>query len=307
MRWRKHGIVHRPDAGNPWSRSHAMLPTPLVLSRPGIVRVYYTSCDAQGRGRPMFVDFDPDDLTRPVGTSRKPLLDIGRPGCFDDHGVAVSSVVARADGNLLMYYVGFELGVTFRYRLMTGLAVSEDGGETFHRHSEAPLLDRSNTELLFRCGPNVHREGNAYRMWYVAGSRWTSVAGKLVPNYRIMHARSPDGVAWPTAGEEIIAPTGDDEHGIGRPWVVREGGRFGMYYSVRSISHAAYRLGYAESLDGLRWNRLDDELNLHPGPEGFDASAAMYAATVDIRGTTWCFYNGNEFGLDGIALASRER
>lgn len=79
-----------------------------------------------------------------------------------------------------------------------------------------------------------------------------------------------------------------------------------MYYSVRRKSFAAYRMGYAESDDGLRWRRDDARLNLDPGPGGYDDSAIMYAAPIAIDGRTWCFYNGNDFGREGFALALRE-
>jgi hypothetical protein len=29
----------------------------------------------------------------------------------------------------------------------------------------------------------------------------------------------------------------------------------------------------------------------------------MYAAAITAHGKTWCFYNGNDFGRDGFALA----
>jgi predicted GH43/DUF377 family glycosyl hydrolase len=282
-----------------------MLPTPLVLADAGIVRVFHTCCDAEGRGRPAYVDLDIEDPTRVVAAAGEPLLDVGRPGAFDENGVVASSVVRAGDGRLLLYYVGFELGLVSRYRLLTGLAASDDDGASFQRLQETPVLERSDAELLFRCGPHVHRDAEGYRMWYVAGSDWTRVRGKEVPCYRIVHARSHDGIQWPTQGEPVVAPAGADEHGLGRPWVERDARGYRMYYSVRRISHAAYRLGCAHSADGVHWERHDAGLGLSPGPSAFDADAIMYAATVAIAGTTWCFYNGNDFGHDGIALASR--
>lgn len=307
MQWRKFGIVFRPDRTRPWSRTHAMVPTPLLLENQGIVRVFYTSCDEAGIGRPSFVDFDMHDPIRVVASCAHPLLEIGQPGTFDDNGVVATSVVRLPDGRLLMYYVGFEIGTRTRYRLLTGLAMSGDDGSHFARYSQSPVLERSDSELYFRCGPCVIHEEGRFEMWYVAGSRWIDLDGKPMPEYRIMHADSTDGIKWPACGRVVLDISEPDEHGFGRPWILREGSHDAMYYSIRRKSVGAYRMGYAESDDRLRWHRDDARLNLDVGPGDYDNEAIMYAAPIMIDGRVWCFYNGNDFGRDGIALAVRER
>lgn len=307
MEWRKHGIVFRPDTSLGWSQSHAMLPTPLLMLELGVLRVFYTACDEHGISRPSYVDMDPADPTRTISRAAQPLLDVGRPGTFDENGVLATSVVRTADGRLLMYFVGFEIGTRIRYRLLTGLAVSEDGGRTFRRTSTTPILERSDSELYFRAGPFVMQDRDRFRMWYVAGSRWVDIDGKPMPEYRIMYLESSDGVSWGPAGCLVMDISQDDEYGFGRPWVLREPEGYSLYYSVRRKSHRAYRMGYARSSDGIVWDRQDDQLNLDAGPDGFDAAAISYAAPIELDSRIWCFYNGNDFGREGFALASRER
>jgi hypothetical protein len=305
MRWEKLGIVWSPDGSLPWARSHAMIPTPMLLPD-GRLRVYVTCCDDDGIGRCGFVDLDSHDPTRVLASARSPVLDIGEPGTFDENGVLACSVVAAENGRLYMYYVGFELGTRIRYRLLTGLAISDDGGASFRRHSRAPVLERSDGELFFRCGPFVRREGGRYRLWYVAGSGWTEVHGKTSPVYSLKYLESEDGVSWPPAGRLIMEIEGPDEHGFGRPWVVSHAdARHELFYSIRRRSLGAYRLGYAQSTDGLRWQRRDDEMGLDVSPSGFDDKAIMYSAVIDLGGRTYCFYNGNDFGRDGFAVAVR--
>lgn len=283
-----------------------MIPTPLRLNE-DVVRVFVTCCDEQGIGRPGYVDVASDDPTKVIGYSREPLLDVGRPGTFDENGVLTCSVVDAGGGRILMYYVGFELGTKIRYRLLTGLAISEDGGESFARYSEAPVLERSTAETYFRCGPYCMHDGAIFRMWYVAGREWTEVNGKAMPVYDIRYAESPDGLRWPAQGSVQIAVTGEDEHGFGRPYVIsRPDGTYRMFYSVRRRSVGAYRLGYAESTDGVRWRRMDDGLNLDCSPGAFDSDAIMYAAPIAIEGQLFVFYNGNEFGRRGFAAAVLE-
>jgi hypothetical protein len=305
MKWRKLGLAYRPDGTLPWAVSHAMIPTPMLING-DIIRVYATFCDGGFVGRAGYVDLDARDPTRVKGMSPLPVLDIGIRGGFDENGVAPLSVVRVDERTLYLYFVGFELGTKIRYRLLTGLAVSEDGGVSFRRVRRTPVLERSDAELYFRCGPCVVLEQGRFRMWYIAGSEWTDVGGKEMPVYNVKYAESVDGIHWPDAGTPCLAPAGADEHGFGRPYVMRDAAGYRMYLSVRRRSVAAYRLGYAISTDGLDWTRRDDELGLDVSPSGWDSQAIMYSAVIEAGGRTYAFYNGNDFGREGFGVAVLE-
>jgi predicted GH43/DUF377 family glycosyl hydrolase len=306
MRWRKLGLVYAPDGSMEWARSHAMVPTPIRLDSERI-RVFVTFCDSAGIGRPGFVDVSASNPLEVLRVSRTPLLEVGTPGTFDENGVLACSVVDLGGGRMHMYYVGFELGTKIRYRLLTGLAISTNGGESFERYAKVPVLDRSDAELFFRGGPYCMWDGSRFELWYVAGSAWTDIDGKSMPVYDIMHASSPDGIHWPAKGELQIGITDPDEHGFGRPCVIaKPGGGYRMFYSVRRKSFGAYRMGYAESDDGRHWVRMDDRIGLDVTPGSFDSDAIMYAAPLEIDGVLHVFYNGNDFGRDGFAVARLE-
>jgi hypothetical protein len=306
MRWKKLGLVYGPDGSMPWAKSHAMIPTPIRLNDE-VIRVFVTFCDALGIGRPGYVDVSAHDPLNVLGISQKPLLELGKPGTFDENGLLTCGVTDLGGGRMFMYYVGFELGTKIRYRLLTGLAISEDGGNTFARHAPVPVLERSATEMYFRCGPYCLYGPQRFRLWYVAGSEWIDLDGKSMPVYDIRYAESIDGIHWPDKGEIQISITEPDEHGFGRPCVIaKPGGGYRMFYSVRRRSFGAYRLGYAESADGHVWSRSDDQLNLDVSPGTFDSDAIMYAAPIEIDGKLYVFYNGNNFGRDGFAAAVLE-
>jgi len=306
MRWKKLGLVFGPDGLMSWAKSHAMIPTPVLLNKE-VIRVFVTFCDDKGIGRPGYVDVSASDPLKVLGISRHPLLDIGKPGTFDENGLLTCGVTDLGDGKIYMYYVGFELGAKIRYRLLTGLAISNDGGNTFMRHSSTPVLERSATEMYFRGGPYCLYEQQRFRLWYVAGSEWIDLDGKSAPVYDIRYVESSDGIHWPDKGEVQIPITEPDEHGFGRPYVIpKSDGGYRMFYSVRRRSFGAYRLGYAESTDGRDWKRMDDQLNLDTTPGSFDSDAIMYAAPIEINGELYVFYNGNEFGRDGFAVAVLE-
>lgn len=299
--WKKKGLIFVADQHADWMQSHAMIPTVDKISEDRL-RIYLTFCDAKGIGRVGFVEVDATDPSRVLRISDKPALDIGLPGTFDENGVLQTSVVSLPDGRKFLYYAGFELGTQIRYRLLTGLAISEDGGLTFKRVKKTPVLERSDSELHFRGGPFVLFDEGRFKMWYVAGSEWQIIDGKSMPVYVVKYVESADGIHWPEEGRVCIPIQHENEHGFGRPYVVKENGLYRMFYSIR-VKHLGYRLGYAESKDNIEWIRKDKEIGLDVSPSGWDSQIICYSAVVSAKGKTYMFYNGNEFGKSGFGYA----
>jgi hypothetical protein len=79
-----------------------------------------------------------------------------------------------------------------------------------------------------------------------------------------------------------------------------------MWYSIRSHSRP-YRIGYAESGDGLQWERRDDEAGIEASASGWDSEMICYAAVIDVNGRRLMFYNGNRHGATGFGVAELER
>ncbi len=301
MRWNKLGLV---SGAQLWAATgHATAPTPYLLSN-DVIRVFVSARDGFGRGQLGYVDVSSDDPTKVLALSNAPLLSFGGPGCFDDNGVMGVSVVCPKLGQLYMYYVGFELCTQVPYRMFTGLAISDDDGNSFSRYSKTPILDRSDEELFFRCGPFVMIDEGLFKLWYIAGSEWTEITGKRMPVYELRYQESVDGVNWLPSGRVSMKADGADEHGFGRPWVIKRGmNDYQLFYSIRRRSLATYRLGYAESTDGINWIRKDEEMGLDVSSVGFDSNATMYSAVISVGSRIFCFYNGNNYGEHGFGVA----
>lgn len=300
MVWNKLGLVYVPTGKQDWIHSHAFIPTSTMLTAERL-RVYAAFLDANKVGRIGFIDLDASNPLRILGVSEFPALDIGEPGTFDDNGVAPLCVLEH-EGRILMYYLGFQLGVKVRYTMFAGLAVSADGGHTFQRHSRVPVLDRSDRELFVRSAAYVHHHNDRWRMWYVAGDRWIEVHGKQVPTYNLRYLESPDGVTWGKEGTVCLDLHGQDEFGFGRPFVIQKDGRYNMWYSIRTISKG-YRIGYAESQDGLNWVRKDSEVGIDVSETGWDSQMICFACVQETKYGTYMFYNGNNFGETGFGVA----
>jgi hypothetical protein len=304
MKWIKKGRIYVPDGRLWWAKTHAFPPIPYLLND-DVVRVYLSFCDAQMVGRAGFVDVRADDPSQVMAVSETPVLDIGVPGSFDENGLLPTAVL-DVDGRLYMYYVGYQLGMKVRYYQFEGLAISDDGGRTFRRRSAVPVTDRSDAEMLNRTSAFVRRRGGLFEMWYVGGSEWTTVDGKALPVYDIRYMTSPDGVTWPPEGRVCVTYQNDDEHALGKPFIVEDGELQRMFYSVRTRSKG-YRLGYAESFDGQTWVRKDDQVGIDVSPDGWDSQMIAYASVLAHKGRTYMFYNGNNLGKTGFGYAELER
>jgi hypothetical protein len=303
MKWLKQGLIYVPDGSLPWARKYAYPPIPVRMND-DVLRIYLAFCDDNMVGRAGYVDVDAGNPSRVLQVSSEPVLDVGGPGAFDENGVVPTSVI-RVGDRIFMYYVGYQLGYKVRYFQFQGLAISDDGGASFTRYSRVPVLDRSDAELLNRCSAFVMHDGDLFRMWYVAGSEWITANGKMLPTYNMRYLESADGKNWGRQGRLCLDFQDDDEHALGRPWVIREPNRYRMFYSVRTRSNG-YRLGYAESADGMGWERRDAEVGIDVSPDGWDSQMIAYSSICRHRDRTYMFYNGNNCGETGFGYAILE-
>lgn len=300
MRWRKLGLLYAPDGSKEWAQSHAMIPTPLWLSD-DVVRLYVSHLDRESVGRIGYLDVRISDPTRPLEVAQNPVFDIGEVGAFDDNGV-VPSCIVQADGCLRMYYSGFQLQRKIPYTIFSGVAISENCDGAFRRTQRMPILDRTEDELFFRAVPFVMRDGDRWRMWYIGGDGWVSAGGKAFPTYSMRHLESDDGLHWTGGGTECLVPNRPDEIGFGRPFIIRDGSDYRMWYSVRRTS--GYRIGYATSPDGIVWSRRDAEAGIAPSESGWDSEMICFAAVLPMAGRWIMFYNGNGYGRTGVGVAA---
>jgi hypothetical protein len=295
MGWTRLGRILDGDAPAPWAVSHAALP--VAVAGPDDLRVWFCARDAQSRARIGSVSVDPSTW-RAGAVSPVPALDLGPLGSFDDAGVTSSWVVRHA-GREYHYYTGWTVGLSVPFYFYVGLAVAEGDG-VLRRVSAAPILERSDVDPYLTASPCVIVEGGVWRMWYVSGVRWTIEDGRPRHYYHIKYAESKDGIAWKRDGRVCIDFASSDEHAIARPSVLRDGNVYRMWYSYRGDR---YRIGYAESPDGLSWTRHDAEGGLVPAGEGWDAEMCAYGYVFDQGGRRYMLYNGNGYGRTGFGVA----
>jgi predicted GH43/DUF377 family glycosyl hydrolase len=294
--WKKLGVVYVADGQWPWMRTHAAMPVVWPLAD-GRLRVYFACRDALNRSAIGWAEVDAADPSRVLATAKVPALSVGLPGHFDDCGVYPGSLVQVGD-RLRLYYSGWISGARApMFYAAVGVAESLDGGLTFERLFRAPVLDRNELDPVLVLGPCVlEMPGGGYRMWYSSGLPWCEEAGSLSARYHIRTATSGDGFTWQREATPAI-PVVDGDRTLTRPCVLFEDGRYRMWFGANRGEGS--RLAYAESADGITWERLDGRAGL-----ALDGDPAQAFPWVQ-RGPAclMMFYNADRVGRDGFHVA----
>lgn len=302
------GVVFEVNQMNEWMCSHASFPKALLMS--DTIRIFFSTRDAHQRGRIGYVDVAAENPLEVIRISQQPVVDLGEPGTFDDCGVTSSSVLKHQD-KIYLYYHGWNALQLTPHRMATGLAVSEDNGETFKRYSRAPLFDRIDKEPIFSNNPCVIKDKDNWHMYYLNLEKWVKINERYEGKFTLYYAHSKDGIHWER--DAIIAiPKKYDFECISNASVIRENDVYKMWYSYRSIEDfrqgkGAYLIGYAESHDAKNWTRLDHCVNLPPSPNSWDAEMLSFPSVIAYKNYYYMFYNGNGFGKTGIGFARLER
>jgi len=268
--WTKLGPILVPDRRREWMATYTGPSFAVAKPQDGVVDVYVTGRDTQNRSRIGVATIDPEHPGEPLAVSDAPVFDLGALGAFDENGVSYPWIV-DANGVQYMYYVGWMPTVLTPFQNHVGLAIRSGDGP-WRRFSRAPILPRTDEEYLSLGSSAVLRE----------------------------YAESADGTRWERPNLVCIDTERPDEYAIGRPSVLRRGGVYHMWYSYRG---SRYRVGYAWSEDGVRWNRRDDLAGIDVSSSGWDAESICYSHVFECRRALYMLYCGNHYGRDGLGLA----
>jgi len=303
MRWKKLGRIFAPEVQSDWIQSHAMVPIarPLGDYR---YRVYFSPRDRHGRSNLSWLDIDIREPTRIRRLSQHPLITPGAIGCFDDNG-AMGCWIVEQDSKEMLYYQGWNLGVTVPFYVAVGLAVRPcgDPGRPFDRIGPGPILDRCTDEPIFIADPAVMVDNGNWRMWYQSGRGWLRCSEGMVASYDIRCAESRDGIRWGLTGEQALSFTHPGELAIARFCPVREAnGGYRAWYSYKG-NEWDYRIGYATSADGISWARHDDAAGIACDPQSWESPMICYPFVFDTEVGRFMLYNGGRYGAAGFGIA----
>lgn len=300
MEWIKKGLIFEPKDNFDWMVTHAAVPIADKI-KDNLYRIYFATRDKDNRSHTAYIEIDIKNPKMILSISENPILKPGALGTFDDSG-AMPSWIVNHEGKKYLYYIGWNLGITVPFRNSIGLAISQDGGSTFNKYSEGPILDRIFSEPYFVASSCVIIEKEVWRMYYLSCVKWGLESGKPKHYYHIKYAESKDGINWDRRGIVCIDFKSKDEYAISRPCVIKEDGIYKMWYSYRG-GRDTYRIGYAESADGIMWERKDEEAGIDVSDSGWDSEMIEYPFVFKHKGKTYMLYNGNSYGETGLGYA----
>lgn len=308
MNWEKKGLIFNVENyKNEYIYSHASIPYAHHVSK-DLFRIYFSSRNENGKSLPYFIEAvikksKIEIVGQPVG----PLLSFGPLGTFDDSGI-MPSCMTSINGKLYMYYIGWNPQITVSYRLSIGLAISLDNGLTFKKYSLGPICDRNIMEPYFNTAPYVLKEESIWKMWYISCTKWQIINNYPEPSYHVKYAESQDGINWNQLG--IVCIDYDEKaEAIGRPCVFKDYDIYKMYFSYRTINkyriskEHGYKIGYAESIDGINWKKKYEKTGIKLSANGWDSMMMEYCHIFIHNDQEFMIYNGNDFGKEGFGYA----
>jgi hypothetical protein len=282
MKWNKLGLVFSfSDIQIPDATSHMQLPT---IERTGdILNVFFSS---RNKDNISSIKHAVCDLNWNI-LDCWPYLNPGDCGTFSDSGVMPGSYYRG-----YLYYTGWHLKQSVPY------------GQAIGCHTNwfnEPILSYSSFDPYLCNSPFVLYDNNMFKMWYVSGTGWYEVNGKLKPSYQINYATSANATHWKVMHRGCIQNSKDES--ISRPCVIKDDEGYKMWYGYMSVTTPKYQIGYAESADGVYWTRKDDESGIGLSDTGWDSEMMSYPYVITINDKTYMFYNGNDYGKEGIGVA----
>lgn len=315
FRWKKLGKVFDPKEMITASWMSEFAQSPSALIEDTYVRVYFCSRPAPGSdGQYLsyisYIDLDRSNLLNVIRVCEQPVLSLGKYGTFDEFGTYPVSVIRDGD-EIRAYYAGWTRCESVPFNAAIGLAISRDGGETFQRLGDGPVLPYTPDEPFLLGSPRIRKFNGGWQLWYVAGKEWLRTDGKPEPVYKIRMATSNNGIDWVKHGNDLIP----DRLGVHEcqacPDVTYYGGKYHMFFSYRDIHNyksreGGYRIGYAMSPDMVNWQRNDALIDINLSETGWDSEMINYPHVFKLDGATYMLYQGNGMGRAGFGLAVLE-
>ena len=211
-------------------------------------------------------------------------------------GGNINNAVVKV-GNVYKYWF---TGIGTRFRI--GMATSTDG-INWQKSNANPVFDvgapgQFDSEHVYN--PMVVYHDSLYWMWY---------AGNNGTNWQIGLATSKDGLQWKKHPNNPVLRVGavgkwDDKH-LTAPFVIRDGAVFKMWYRGESAQFPGKgSTGYAESPDGINWERYSGNPVFTPAASGWDSRSLTISPIVKRDGKYEGWYGGSDGSTSQIGYAT---
>ena len=301
--WKKVGLVYEPNMPSFTHGSH-----PCAIHYKDDIFVVAFTCRDVERKSHVFLSYATisDGHVSLIGSPKIALFP-GEAGTFDCDGV-ISVCLIKHNDQYYLYYVGWQNLPEGLWICDTGRAKLDTVNLTLTKEFLGPVLGRDKSNPLFAAGTAFHITNGVWHTWYNSGIKWEKTDHGWHHHYGIHHAQSTNGIDW-VCDPGLCLPFADEyEYAFGRPSVYYCDGIYFMWFAHRATKDiATYRIGFASSRDGLKWDRNDALAGIDVSTEGWDSEMICYPYIFEHCGRMYMLYNGNGYGRTGFGLAVLEK
>lgn len=247
----------------------------------------------------------------------RPLIGPQEDKDYNFGGPSFPFLLPLTETRWMLYYCAWGRPRSAGLPNSTGVAVSDDEGQTWRFHDRNPILpfdrsyDSAATGSIW-----ILNEGGKLRMYYTAiasyGPKPEGVKtghGDVIPQIGIGYAESADGLHWEKPFNDwIVKPRGFGvepyEYICSKPCVVKTSDGYLMWVNTYGTAYRVHRL---KSADGIRWEwlpRVGPDGEFGTGPQGtFDDHQRSYPCVVRDGEHLHAWFTGNGFGTTGLGYA----
>ena len=316
MKWIKLGKIFDPTEHQLANNCFEFAQSPQAVVFDNFIRIYFSSRQKDKIGKYLshisFVDFS-KDFQNLIKISNKTVIELGSLGSFDEHGIFPVNLLKEND-TIYAFTTGWNRKISVSVDAAVGLAISNDGGETFRKTGKGPIFGPSLNEPFLVGDAFVQKLDDTYHAWYIYGSRWIVDESENEPQriYKIVHAVSKDLLDWKKDGKHIISDKLNADECQALPTVIYFENRYHMFFCYRYATgfrknkERSYRIGYAWSNNLKDWTRQDELTGIDVSVTGWDSEMLCYPHVFRCDDKIYMLYNGNEFGQFGFGLAVLE-
>lgn len=298
MNWKKLGKVFTFNSISEDLLTHASNPVAIHI-QDDVFRIFFSSRNKDNKSSVGFVDLD--IFTKDIKQiSSNTTFKYGEDNSFYSHGVSLGNIY-KVDKKDYMLFMGWQVQAGEHWRGDIG-RLEFEGNKSLVLNPNKVFMGCDDIDKVSLSYPWVIYDECLYKMWYGSTESWSSDNGEMI--HVIKYATSKDGKNWKKNGLAIPFEIGSAQ-AFSRPAVVKDHNGYHMWFSYRSGNGAKYRIGYAHSFDGLKWDRKENS-GIDVSESGWDSEMICYPFIFNHQEKYYMLYNGNDYGKVGFGLAVLE-
>ncbi|MBS4027140.1 MAG: T9SS type A sorting domain-containing protein [Ignavibacteriales bacterium] len=284
------------ETDDPSGYKYALAPTILYDESRELYRMWFTSYSFNPGRRTSISEAISMDGVDWYLNAKNPKVYAGEPGSFESVGLGNPRII-KDSNEFKLYYDGYDGA-----RNEIGVAFSQNG-KTWTKHSSNPIITRGQLgswDAEKASEPFIIKDNGIFKMWY-AGDNGTVTS--------IGYATSLDGIHWSKYAQNpiLIKDTSLSEvEGVGMPVITKVESVYYMLYSMIGIN-GVQKIGYANSLDGIHWQKYAGNPVLSRGNSGeWDSENIAPSCLTYKNGKFHLWYSGYGPGYWQTGYATSE-